>query len=199
MQSPTEKSEVKNMESQTICQISSESQVSSDINWHTLYRQLTVIVTQWVRSTSLPTWKAQREDIIDEIVQETIMRALKRIRRGESGELSPVYSVEGLCVRVAHNIFIDMVRHDRRLVPMAPESWDDMPYDVPDDGEDYSEVAVENVYTARHLLQVSDIRRLAHWPVFRSTRSLVSVVCSPYEVPELIDLSQFRRSVRRVE
>ena len=136
------------MESQTICQISSESQVSSDINWHTLYRQLTVIVTQWVRSTSLPTWKAQREDIIDEIVQETIMRALKRIRRGESGELSPVYSVEGLCVRVAHNIFIDMVRHDRRLVPMAPESWDDMPYDVPDDGEDYSEVAVENVYTA---------------------------------------------------
>lgn len=143
------------MESTMIHQISSGYQVSSDANWHTLYRQLTVIVTRWVRSTNLPTWKAQREDIIDEIVQETMMRALKRIRRGENGELSPVFSVEGLCVRVAYNIFIDMVRHDRRLVPMASESWDDVPYDVPDHGEDYSEVAVENVYTASLFRQVA--------------------------------------------
>src|SRR2546430_9940389 len=116
-------------------QISSEYQVSSDANWHTLYRQITVVVTRWVHSANLPTWKAQREEIIDEIVQETMMKVLKRIRRGESGELSPVYSVEGLCVRVAYNIFIDMVRHDRRLVPMASKSWDDVPYDVPDDGK----------------------------------------------------------------
>jgi DNA-directed RNA polymerase specialized sigma24 family protein len=136
-------------------QISSECQVSSDTNWPTLYRQLTVIVTRWVRYTNLPTWKAQREDIIDDIVQETMLRALKRIRRGENGELSAVNSVEGLCVRVAYNIFIDMMRHDRRLVPMALESWDDMPYDIPDDGEDYSEVAVENVYTASLFGQVA--------------------------------------------
>src|SRR5260370_22405480 len=143
------------MEISMIHQISSGYQVSSDANWHTLYRQLTVIVTRWVRSTNLPTWKAQREDIIDEIVQETMMRVLKRIRRGESGELSPVFSVEGLCVRIAYNIFIDMVRHDRRLVPIASESWDDVPYDVPDYGEDYSEVAVENVYTASLFRQVA--------------------------------------------
>jgi DNA-directed RNA polymerase specialized sigma24 family protein len=143
------------MESQNIHQISSEYQVSSSANWHTLYRQLTVIVTRWVRSANLPTWKAQREDIIDEIVQETMMKVLKRIRRGESGELSPVYSVEGLCVRVAYNIFIDMVRHDRRLVPIASESWDEAPYNVPDDGKDCSEVAVENVYTASLFGQVA--------------------------------------------
>jgi DNA-directed RNA polymerase specialized sigma24 family protein len=143
------------MESQMIHQISSEHQVSSTSNWHTLYRQLTVIVTRWVRSTNLPTWKAQREDIIDEIVQETMMKVLKRIRRGESGELPPVHSIEGLSLRVAYNIFIDMVRHDRRLVPMASESWNDAPYDVPDDGNDYSEVAVENVYTASLFEQVA--------------------------------------------
>ncbi len=143
------------MESQTIRQISSEHQVSSNADWHTLYRQLNVIVTRWVQSANLPTWKAQREDIIDEIVQETMIKVLKRIRRGESGELSPVYSVEGLCVRVAYNIFIDMVRHDRRLVPMAHESRDGAPYEVLDDGKDYSEIAVENVYTAGLFGQVA--------------------------------------------
>lgn len=155
MQSSIEKSEVKNMESQTIHQISSEHQVASNVNWHTLYRQLNVIVTGWVHSANLPTWKAQSEDIIDEIVQETIMKVLKRIRRGESGELSPIYSVKGLCVRVAYNVFIDMVRHDRRLVPLASVSWDDVSYDVPDDGKDYSEVAVDNVYTASLFRQVA--------------------------------------------
>lgn len=142
------------MESKMIHEISSEYQVSSNANWHMLYRLLTVIVTRWVRSANLPIWKAQCEDIIEEIVQETMMRVLKRIRRGESGELSPVYSVEGLCVRVAYHIFIDMVRHDRWLVPMASESQDDVPYDVPDDGEDYSEVAIENVYIASLFGQV---------------------------------------------
>src|SRR5436305_7724441 len=115
------------MESPIVCHISSEYQLSSVLNWHTLYRQLTITVTRWVRSANLTTWKAQQEEIIDEIVQETMMKVLKRIRRGESGELSPVYSVEGLCVCVAYNVFIDMVRHDRRLVPLASDSWHNAP------------------------------------------------------------------------
>jgi DNA-directed RNA polymerase specialized sigma24 family protein len=143
------------MESPKIHEISSEHQVSSNANWHTLYKQITVIVTSWVRSANLPTWKNQREDIIDEIVQETMMKVWKRIRRGESGELSPVKSVEGLCVRVAYHTFIDMVRHDRRLVPMASKSGDDAPCDIPDEGKDYSEVAVDNVYSAGLFRQVA--------------------------------------------
>src|SRR5689334_12415939 len=131
MRPSIEKSEVKKMESPNVHQISSEHQVSSNANWQTLYRQITLIVTPWVRCANLPTWKAQREDIIDEIVQETMMKVWKRIRRGESGELPPVNSVEGLCVRVAYNTFIDMVRHDRRLVPMASKCGDDTPCDIP--------------------------------------------------------------------
>lgn len=143
------------MENTIFCQISTEYQVTSFFNWQTLYRQLTITVTRWVRSANLPTWKAQREEIIDEIVQETMMKVLKRIRRGESGELSPVYSVEGLCVRVAYNVFIDMVRHDRRLVPLGSDSWHNSPYEVHDDGEDYSEVAVDNVFTTSIFKQVA--------------------------------------------
>lgn len=135
------------MELTNTCQFSTKCQLSSYFNWHTLNNQLTIAVTQWVRSANLLAWKAQREEIIDDIVQETMMKVLKRIHQGESGELSPVYSIEGLCIRVAHNVFIDMLRRDRRLVPLASDNNDE-PYDIPDDGEDYSEVAVENVYNA---------------------------------------------------
>src|SRR5215471_1452491 len=155
MRMSIEKSEVKDMESQAIHQLSSEFQATSNVNWHKLYGQLTLMVTRWVRSSNLPTWKAQREDIIEEIVQETMMKALKRIQRGESGELSPVYSVEGLCIRAARNVFIDMVRRDRRLVPFASVSRDDVSYEIPDDGQDYSEVAVDNVYNANLFRQVA--------------------------------------------
>ena len=143
------------MESTNSRRFSTKCQISSYFNWHTLYKQLTIIVTRWVRSAHLPIWQAQREEIIEEIVQETMMKVLKRIHRGESGELSPVYSVEGLCVRVAYNVFIDMVRRDRRLVPLASDNWNDSSYDVPDEGEDYSEVAVENVYNASLFRQVA--------------------------------------------
>jgi len=142
-----EKSEEKDMESQLIHQIPSRRQVSSDTNWHILYSQLTGIVSVWVRSANLPMWKAQRDDIIDEIVQETIVRVLKRIRRGESGELSPVYAVEALCLRIAYNFFIDIMRRDRRLVPAIQQ--DGTEYDFPEqDEENYTEVALDNVFTA---------------------------------------------------
>ena len=142
-----EKSEEKDMESQLIHQISSRRQVSSDTNWHILYSQLTGIVSVWVRSANLPTWKAQRDDIIDEIVQETMVRLLKRIRRGESGELSPVYAVEALSLRIAYNFFIDIMRRDRRLVPAIQQDGTEYVF-AEQDEENYTEVALDNVFTA---------------------------------------------------
>ena len=143
------------MESTNSCRFFTKCQLSSYFNWHMLHNQLTIAVTQWVCSANLLAWKAQREEIIDDIVQETMMKVLKRIHQGESGELSPVYSVEGLSIRVAHNVFIDMLRRDRRLVPLASDDWNGATYDIPNDGQDYSEVAVDNAYNANLFTQVA--------------------------------------------
>ena len=142
------------MENMNSCQSSTKCQLSSHFNWHMIYRQLTIAVTHWVCLANLLAWKNQREEIIDDIVQETMMKVLKRIHLGETGELAPVYSVEGLCIRVARNVFIDMLRRDRRLVPLASNNNDEL-YDIPDDGVNYSEVAVDNVYYANLFTQVA--------------------------------------------
>jgi RNA polymerase sigma factor (sigma-70 family) len=141
------------MENTNSCQSSKKCQFSSYYDWHTLHKQLTIAVALWVYSANLLIWISQREEIINDIVQEAMMKVLKRIHQGETGELTPVYSVEGLCIRVAHNVFIDMLRRDRRLVPLSSDNKYE-PFEIPDD-EDYSEVAVDNVYYASIFTRVA--------------------------------------------
>jgi DNA-directed RNA polymerase specialized sigma24 family protein len=137
------------MKSTTVNQDSSNSEQSSGINWHHIYCLLFLVVKGWVYSANVPSWLAQCDDIIADIVQETIVRTLKRIHRGNCGELPPVRTVENLCMKIARNCFIDMIRHDQRLLPIT--------YKVPDcphevlytyDTVDFSDVAIENVYTS---------------------------------------------------
>lgn len=142
------------MENTNAYRSSTKYQLSLCNDWHLLYKMLTIVVAHWIYSANLLAWKSQREEIIDDIVQETMLKVLKRMHQGVTGELPPVYSVEGLCRRVAHNVFIDMLRRDRRLVPLATDTNDE-PYDIPGDREDYSEVAVDNVYYANLFTQVA--------------------------------------------
>jgi len=131
----------------TVNQVSSYSEQSSDINWHHIYILLFLIVKGWVYSANVPSWLAQSDDVVADIVQETIVRTLKRIHRGNCGELPPVRTIESLCVKIARNCFIDMVRHDQRLLPIAYE-FSDCPQYVLHiyDTADFTDVATENVY-----------------------------------------------------
>jgi hypothetical protein len=67
------------MENTNCFRSSTKYQLSSYYNWYILYQQLTITVTRWVRSANLPTWKAQSEEIIGEIVQESMNKLLKHI------------------------------------------------------------------------------------------------------------------------
>jgi RNA polymerase sigma factor (sigma-70 family) len=76
-----------------------------------------------------------------DIVQETLLRLLERLRRVEQEQASAVVSLERLAYVVAFNYIRDLRRKDRRLVHAFTEDFIEQ--------EAYSslEEATENVYT----------------------------------------------------
>src|SRR5215470_17565624 len=104
---------------------STTDDLSSDAFWISLYSFLRLYVRHLVYTSGIATWRGQEDDIVDDIVQETIVRVLKSIRRAESGEGIPIASPEGLSIVIARNYFEDLRRRDRRLVRIASD--DDSP------------------------------------------------------------------------
>ncbi len=128
----------------------SKQDTSTEINWYSIYCLLSAVVTKWVLSARIPLWLPQRNEIIDEIVQETVARTLQRLRRALKGELPPVQSLRFICIRIAHNYFIDLIRHDRRFAYIAYEPSNDCQFRLyveVKDLIDFSEVATENLHT----------------------------------------------------
>ena len=137
------------MEKNVANSISLHLELSFEVNWHAIYCLLSSCVTKWVRSAKVQSWQGQRDDIIAEIMQEAIMRTLRRIHRGNCGELPPVYSIEGLCVKIAHNCFIDLIRRDQRLFLIGSHTpYQSDSFALAHEAEDFSDTATENVYTA---------------------------------------------------
>jgi len=139
------------MESNMATLYSSHPEQNPGINWHCIYCRLVRTVKTWVHSAKVATWQTQREDIVADIVQEAIVRSLRRIERGNSGERPPVRCVESMCMRIAHNCFIDMIRRDQRLLPIiddVAESFQKNLFIAAGQEENFANVAEENVFTA---------------------------------------------------
>ena len=137
------------MEKKLVPLISLPLECGFEVNWQVLYCLLSSHITRWVRSAHVALWKDQRDDIIAEIMQEAVVRTLSRICRGHCGELPAVSSVEGLCVKIAHNCFIDFIRCDQRLLLIDSHlAYQTGPFTLANEAEDFAATATDNVYTA---------------------------------------------------
>jgi len=125
---------------------STTDDLSSDALWINLYTFLRLYVRRLVYTSGTATWRGQEDDIVDDIVQEAIVRVLKCIRRAESGEGIPVASPAGLGIVIARNYYEDLRRRDRRLVRIAND--DDSPgvHVVLQSHLDPSEMALNNMF-----------------------------------------------------
>ncbi len=82
--------------------------------WSKLYSFLRPRVERWVYSSHMSSWRGQEEDLVDDIVQEAVIRTLKYARRAEQGEVSMIASFEGFSLTIAHNYLQDLRRRDCR-------------------------------------------------------------------------------------
>src|SRR5437588_363913 len=78
--------------------------------WADLVDFLRIRTRHFVYSAHVVDWLGQQEEIIEDIVQETVSRIFERARRAECGEAVPIRSLKHIAVRTAHNFFVDMLR-----------------------------------------------------------------------------------------
>lgn len=95
--------------------LSSTFDLSSDAAWIDCINLLRSYAKHFVYSANVTCWRGQEEDLVEDIVQETVRRAIERYQRAEAGELLPIYSLKHMIVTIARNYSIDMWRRDCRL------------------------------------------------------------------------------------
>ncbi len=91
-------------------------ELSSDLKWSKLYSFLSPRVRQWVHFSDISSWLGQEDDVVDDIVQEAIIRTAIYVHRAESGEGLAVTSLERFSLVIARNYFEDLRRRDWRLI-----------------------------------------------------------------------------------
>jgi DNA-directed RNA polymerase specialized sigma24 family protein len=88
--------------------------------WSELYPQLRSLARHLIYSFHVPLWRGQEEDFTDDIVQETIRRAIERIRQSECGESAPIYALKPMLFVILCNYCKDLRRRDLRMIHFWP-------------------------------------------------------------------------------
>jgi DNA-directed RNA polymerase specialized sigma24 family protein len=96
--------------------------LNSEVTWDNLYASVRSLARYLVYSFTVPSWRGQEEDILEDIVQETARRLIERVRKAERGEAEPVYSLKQMMIVIAQNYCKDLRRSDRRLLHMSPRN-----------------------------------------------------------------------------
>jgi DNA-directed RNA polymerase specialized sigma24 family protein len=118
----------------------------SEKTWVDLISILRPYARYFVYSAHVGYWYGQEEHIIEDVVQETVRRILERSQQAERGEASPIYSLEHMSVRIAHNYCIDKMRRDCRLqLTFSINYFLEGPFSTVDEMNPF-EKAIEHVY-----------------------------------------------------
>src|SRR5713226_6064759 len=92
----------------------------SETTWQQLYLSLRPLIKRWVYSLHVPSWQGQELDIVEDILQESIVRIFKYVKKAECGEVPPIDSLERISIVIAHNYCKDLRRKDLRLTRFSP-------------------------------------------------------------------------------
>jgi DNA-directed RNA polymerase specialized sigma24 family protein len=87
----------------------------SDTIWRNLYPDLHSLACYLVRTSPLPYWRGQEDDMANDIAQETVRRVIERALKAMRGEAPPIQSLKQMANTVAYNYYRDLKRHDYRL------------------------------------------------------------------------------------
>jgi DNA-directed RNA polymerase specialized sigma24 family protein len=111
--------------------------------WVSLYLLLLPLVTRWVYSAQIYSWKGQENDIALDIVQVTVLRMFEYDLKMQSKDIS-IGSFQGLSITIAKNYLQDLRRKDSRLQPLNRDGFSQLEYTLQDE-KNSSEVILDKV------------------------------------------------------
>src|SRR6266516_8030672 len=125
-----------------------------------LYRFLHPTVSRWVYFSNIPAFHGQENDLIQDIIQETIFRFTLY-----SQEIY-VFFPERMALVIAKHFFLDLTRKESRMEHSIPETF-------PNEKHDFSEEAVNNVYQGQVFTVLA--KEIASFPHGQKTALLVDL------------------------
>ena len=152
-------------------------------DWEELYSILPPYVRSCIRCTGIPVWHRQEYDIVEEIVQETVVRIFTYTQKVEQGKALPIHSLQHFSRMIAHNHCQDLRRKESRFAPTPYDEALPGPDEFSGAWVDPIEQVLENMMLAHLFPEVA--RRIAEFPCKQRTALLI----------DLANLSVFDESV----
>lgn len=113
--------------------------------WLEMYTRLRFKVKKHVHCVGVQSHIGQEADVIQDVIQESVIRTFIQMQKAERGEVPPVLSPLYFAKKVSHNHLLDIARQESRLVRptcdipvyerMVRENWADSTEDVLDNIE----------------------------------------------------------------
>ena len=156
-------------------------QLFSEEIWGNLYLVLKPKVAHWVFTSRMPLWTRQRNEIIEDIIQDALLKTFAYAQRARRGEVRTIDSLESVGSVTAYHCYIDARRRDQRMLPLTQE------YDEPIESSitcievDLSEQAIDNIYYELVFMQAA--RWIVNFPDKQRTALLIDLANRMYFDP----------------
>ncbi len=92
-----------------------KNDTSSEAIWKSLYQKLHPYVRKFVYSRRFSLSKGQENDVIEDLLQEAVIRVFKYAKRASEGLVAPIDSLERFGYIIALNVCRDWWRKERRM------------------------------------------------------------------------------------
>lgn len=158
-----------------------KSYLFSEEDWGNLYLALKPRIANWVYTSRVPTWTRQRDSIIEDLVQETLLKTIVYAKRTASGIVRLIDSLENISVTIAYHCFTDLRRQDLRVLPLRQDQSEATECEVREGDEDPSEQTIDNIQY--ELLFIQAARWIVHLPEKQRTALLIDLANRMYIDP----------------
>ena len=178
--------------------------LKSDATWDILYHSIGSLVRIWVRSSHIPLWHGQEEDVTEDIVQETMLRTFKYASDFSSwtqeDKTASSHPLENICKAIAYTQYRDLRRQDSRYIHVRSCKYSYHGYSILRERFDPLETVINDTFQewcCTHL--ASEIADIPIGPRTELLIYLANHVCFDLQISQLLQGAFLKRGIRLQE